>query len=198
MIDTTNIAPEFQAWPKTPRLFRDMIVTEKLDGTNAAVIVTEDGAVAAQSRKRLIAPGKTTDNYGFASWVEQNAEQLRALGPGRHFGEWYGAGIQHGYGLEPGDRRFALFNPYRYRDCLPVVSGLCQVVPVVWVGGFCTATVRASLARLSEHGSFAVPGFMRPEGVCIYHTASGRTYKALLDSDHLSKGEAQAMLAEAA
>jgi hypothetical protein len=32
---------EFQGWPKTPRLFRDMIVTEKIDGTNSAVIIEE-------------------------------------------------------------------------------------------------------------------------------------------------------------
>ena len=29
----------FTEWPKMPRLLRDMIVTEKIDGTNAAIIV---------------------------------------------------------------------------------------------------------------------------------------------------------------
>lgn len=28
---------EFKAWPKIPRLFRDVIITEKIDGTNAAI-----------------------------------------------------------------------------------------------------------------------------------------------------------------
>jgi hypothetical protein len=28
---------EFTAWPKTPRLMRDIVITEKLDGTNAAI-----------------------------------------------------------------------------------------------------------------------------------------------------------------
>lgn len=32
---------DFRPWPKTARLFRDIIVTEKLDGTNAAVLIIE-------------------------------------------------------------------------------------------------------------------------------------------------------------
>lgn len=29
----------FQPWPKTPRLFREIVVTEKIDGTNAQVFI---------------------------------------------------------------------------------------------------------------------------------------------------------------
>jgi hypothetical protein len=32
---------EFQPWPKTPRFFRDIVITEKIDGTNAAVLIHE-------------------------------------------------------------------------------------------------------------------------------------------------------------
>jgi hypothetical protein len=38
---------EFQEFPKIFRLSREMIVTEKLDGTNAQVYVTDDGQVLA-------------------------------------------------------------------------------------------------------------------------------------------------------
>ena len=31
---------EFVEWPKTKRLFRDIVVTEKLDGTNSAIHLT--------------------------------------------------------------------------------------------------------------------------------------------------------------
>ena len=50
---------EFRAWPKTPRLNgASMVITEKIDGTNACIIVTEDGRrIGAQSRNRLISPG---------------------------------------------------------------------------------------------------------------------------------------------
>lgn len=81
----------FRAWPKTPRLFRDMVITEKIDGTNAAVIVA-DGKLYAQSRKRIITPDD--DNFGFASWVAEHPE-LVELGEGYHYGEWWGKGIQH-------------------------------------------------------------------------------------------------------
>ena len=41
----------FEAWPKIARLNRDCIITEKIDGTNAAVIVTDDLRVGALQPK---------------------------------------------------------------------------------------------------------------------------------------------------
>jgi hypothetical protein len=106
------IITEFTPFPKIPRLFRRVFVTEKLDGTNACVVVPEDPTqpVLAQSRTRFITP--EADNYGFADWVSGHETGLRNLGPGRHFGEWWGAGINRGYGLE--ERRFSLFNVSRW------------------------------------------------------------------------------------
>ena len=53
--------------------------------------------------------------FGFARWVETNRERLiTLLGPGLHFGEWWGSGIQRGYGLTKGDKRFSLFNVERH------------------------------------------------------------------------------------
>jgi hypothetical protein len=135
----TETFPQFEPWPKTYRLNRDVIVTEKIDGTNAAVqvhlavglglpgnldegdtfhgfkVTSVDGrlyVVGAQSRKKLIAP--QSDNYGFAGWVHENAQKLAtALGEGTHFGEWYGAGIQRNlYNLD--EKRFMLFNVTRW------------------------------------------------------------------------------------
>src|SRR4051812_2981949 len=84
--DVPAMTAAFQAWPKTPRLFRDIVVSEKIDGTNAAVIVTDDWEIAAQSRSRLITP--VDDNFGFARWVYDNEDGLKdLLGPGTHFGE---------------------------------------------------------------------------------------------------------------
>ncbi len=188
----TELAPiAFQAWPKTPRLFRHMTVTEKLDGTNGAIIITEDGRVAAQSRNRLITPGKTTDNYGFAGWVYANAGELvDLLGPGRHFGEWWGGGIARRYGLEGSDKRFSLFNTARYRDMdLHNVDGL-GVVPVLYEGPFNTYTVEGLANELRRNGSYAAPGFMNPEGIVVYHSAAGSVFKVLLENDELPKGVA--------
>jgi hypothetical protein len=34
--------PEFAGFPKISRLSRDCIITEKIDGTNAQILITED------------------------------------------------------------------------------------------------------------------------------------------------------------
>jgi hypothetical protein len=175
-------APEFKAFPKVPRLFRDMIVTEKLDGTNACVIVDTSGAVYAQSRKRLITPEQ--DNYGFAAWVADNADKLReGLGEGYHYGEWWGQGIQRGYELD--HKRFSLFNVDRYTDeQLELLPDNVGLVPVIVRQTFDIAQVQMALNQLATQGSYATPEYYdNPEGVVVYHTASRQVFKATLDSD---------------
>lgn len=179
----------FQAFPKIARLRRHITITEKLDGTNAAVGITEDGRVYAQSRKRLITP--EADNHGFARWSAANAAPLTdSLGPGLHFGEWWGNGIQRGYGLPNGDKRFSLFNTGRWDPEVVegVVDGL-YVVPVLYVGPFADGAVDDALDRLDEEGSVAAPGFMRPEGVVVYHRASNGLFKVTLEDDGVPKGQ---------
>ena len=60
----------FQKFPKIARLKREVIVTEKIDGANVAIVVTDEGDVLCQSRTKFITP---KDDYkGFANWVEKN------------------------------------------------------------------------------------------------------------------------------
>jgi hypothetical protein len=190
--------PEFVPFGKISRLNRETIVTEKIDGTNASVHVSEGGEVRAASRTRWITP--EDDNAGFAKWVHEHAAELQVgLGPGAHFGEWWGSGVQRGYGLPKGEKRFSLFNTWRWADGA-VGRGLanerpacCHVVPVLGVipslnlGGH----LDAMLANLREHGSYAAPGFMRPEGIVIFHVASGALYKVTLEKDAEPKGKAE-------
>lgn len=196
---------EFQKYPKTPRLFRDVDITEKLDGTNSGVqVVLEvedaecighpvqlDGVryvVAAQSRNRLITPGKATDNHGFAGWVYDNAEMLvRTLGPGIHFGEWWGQGIQRRYGLDY--KKFSLFNVARWGDLeVDSPSKHLGVVPTLYSGPFSEYVVRNVLNILKDQGSVAAPGFMNPEGLIMFHRASGQTFKFTIENDEEPKG----------
>ena len=95
---------KFIPFKKTARLTRECYVTEKLDGTNASIYITESGDMLVGSRNRWITP--TNDNYGFAKWAERNREELMKLGPGHHFGEWWGNGIQRAYGLK--EKKFSL------------------------------------------------------------------------------------------
>lgn len=178
----------FEAWPKIARLNRDCIITEKIDGTNAAVIVTADGTVGAQSRTRLITPD--ADNFGFARWVYDNAETLAAtLGPGRHFGEWWGQGIQRKYGLS--EKRFSLFNVNRYGALdLDAVPNLSRV-PVLYSGPFTTDAVALSVEQLARFGSVAAPGFMKPEGVVVFHVAAQTVFKVTCEKDEAPKGQSE-------
>lgn len=178
---------EFKGWPKIARLNRDIIITEKIDGTNAAVIIDADGNVGAQSRRRIITP--ESDNFGFAAWVQENATALRDVLPvGYHFGEWWGSGIQRGYGLTKGEKRFSLFNVKRFADCdQGKVPGL-GVIPVLYEGPYSTERIDYTLNWLRDNGSVAAPGFMNPEGIVVFHTAANQMFKVTLENDEAPKG----------
>jgi hypothetical protein len=183
---------EFREFPKIYRLNREVIVTEKLDGTNGCVIVGDDGSVAAQSRSRIITT--EDDNFGFAKWVSANADELRQLGPGYHYGEWWGHGIQRNYGLS--EKRFSLFNTTRWGTSRPAC---CHVVPVIVRGSATDSWLPAwkALEELRLGGSVAAPGFMKPEGVVAYHAQGNVLMKATLEKDGEYKGKQTGPLASA-
>lgn len=172
---------EFVPFPKMARLSREVIVTEKIDGTNAQVFISEDGIIRAGSRTRWITTKE--DNFGFAAWVEDNANELLALGPGAHFGEWWGRGIQRGYGMA--ERKFSLFNAGRWAVDRPKC---CDVVPVLYRGDFDTGAIISALHLLEECGSVAAPGFRNPEGVVVFHTAGRVGFKKTIRDDEKPKG----------
>lgn len=193
---------DFVPFPKMARLTRECIVTEKIDGTNAQVyidyhslmgdpltympyVIAERGGLvmSAGSRTRYITPEQ--DNFGFAAWVKANADALFALGPGRHYGEWWGQGIQRGYGLT--ERRFSLFNTTRWADDA-VRPTCCHVVPVLYQGLMSPKVEEGPMARLRHEGSVAAPGFMKPEGIVVYHVAAGVGFKKTLEKDDQPKG----------
>ena len=170
---------EFESFPKISRLKRQIVITEKIDGTNAQVFISDDGDVFAGSRSRWITP--EDDNFGFAAWVRDNAEQLRELGAGRHYGEWWGSGIQRAYGYRGGERFFSLFNTSRWTDGRR--PKCCSVVPVLYFGEFTTNAVDGALVDLAMNGSKAAPGFMNPEGVVVFHSAANLCFKRTIKKD---------------
>jgi len=180
--------PEFTPFPKMARLAREIIVTEKIDGTNGQIWISDDGEdIRAGSRTRWVSVGN--DNYGFAAWVERNRDDLLTLGPGRHFGEWWGSGIQRGYGLEKGEKRFSLFNVSRWAEERPAC---CHVVPTLYRGPLDLGVVESCLVGLAAYGSSAAPGFMKPEGVIVFHTAANIGFKRAIDKDEEPKSKASA------
>lgn len=199
---------EFVAWPKTYRLFtgKGIVVTEKIDGTNAAIVFDDEGDMFVQSRKRIITP--ESDNFGFAAWAHDLQEDLfYILGPGRHYGEWWGKGIQRGYGM---DRRiFSVFNTKRFHegsdlDALDSSStraymrGLenqIDAVPCLYEGPFSEAEIKRAADILREDGSDAahMQGVedATAEGICIYWPDTGIVQKHVFDWDDKPKWMAQ-------
>lgn len=175
---------EFQKFSKIPRWSRDVVVTEKIDGTNAQILITEDGGFFTGSRNRWITP--ENDNYGFSRWAYEHQEELMELGVGRHFGEWWGSGIQRGYGLEKGEKRFSLFNTSKWKDARPAC---CGVVPILWEGVMDDIDIESIMLELKLEGSVAAPGYMNPEGIVIFHTAGGSLFKKTFEQDATGKGE---------
>ena len=189
----------FMPWPKIPRWESEVIITEKIDGTNAQIhIVPDDMEVTAMvsfsmkaskidnhfvlagSRNRYISPHN--DNFGFAQWVYDNHEELyQTLGPGRHFGEWWGKGIQRGYGLD--HKKFSLFNVHKWSS---LRTPLLQTVPIITTldedeYSDLFESILDARDYLTRYGSFAVSGYMKPEGMMVFHSRSNQLFKIVMD-----------------
>lgn len=196
----------FEPFPKIPRLARDMMITEKIDGTNAQVVIMDHSlvedrelcdsltdtacilwsdnemSVAAGSRKRYITPAD--DNFGFARWVQQHGEALTGLGSGRHFGEWWGCGIQRGYAMS--EKRFSLFNASRWADERPAC---CDVGPMLYEGPFCVHKARQVMMELKSTGSHAAAAigpirYDNPEGIIVWHAHARQLFKMTYEDTH--------------
>jgi hypothetical protein len=182
------MSTDFVGFPKIARYSREVLVTEKIDGTNACIYIGPDGEFLVGSRTRWITP--EIDNHGFARWAFEHRDELLALGPGRHFGEWWGSGIQRGYGLPNGDKRFSLFNVRRWvmpgaepgvgQGVLPPCVGL---VPVIWSGIMDHFIAETMMNALAVHGSYAAPGYTNPEGIVIFHIAGNVGFKKTFEKD---------------
>jgi len=198
-----NNIPEFKPFNKIARLSRDIVITEKIDGTNGLIYIDENNNIFAGSRNRWL--DEHTDNHGFYHWVMDNKEELLKLGPGYHYGEWWGKGINRGYGLE--EKRFSLFNVGRwciwneepklisidpktktvkYQEKLPQC---CHLVPILYTGLFDTIVIDGALTTLTLNGSKASPGFVNPEGIVIYHKAGNVYFKKTIGNDGKGKNE---------
>lgn len=192
-------------WSKISRFQRDWEITEKVDGTNGILLwhdeyhpefclgqdsllnlgTGEDTLLYlyAGSRTRWLTVKE--DNHGFAKWAQEWGPFLATLGKGRHFGEWYGSGIQRGYGLV--EKRFALFdvNKYEKRMMPPGVD----VVPLL--GRHNGANINEQIADcldfLRDEGSLISKGYSQPEGIVLRHSQSGERFKVLCEGDEIPK-----------
>lgn len=172
----------FIPFPKIPRWKNQhIVVTEKIDGTNAQIVINEDCTeLRCGSRSRWITP--EDDNFGFAKWAYDNKDKLLSLGKGQHFGEWWGEGIQRGYGLK--EKRLSLFNTLRWSTPEQeerLNASPCSLVPVLYQGPFSDAAIEECIDELRVKGSRASPGFLDPEGLIIYFAGTRSIFKYPFD-----------------
>ena len=195
---------EFEGFPKIPRLVRECVITEKIDGTNGQVYIVPkytyadglfdqskciesgDWWIFAGSRNRWLS--QTEDNHGFFKWVSSNREQLvTELGYGRHFGEWWGQGINARYQGAP--KKFSLFNTPRWQSSKEQgLLTVCDVTPILHCGLFSTEACQEVIDGLVKSGSFVWPG-AKAEGIVVYHKAGGYLFKQTCEHDEKPKGE---------
>ncbi len=169
---------EFKAWEKIPRKSPfNVTITEKIDGTNACIIIQDGEIIGVQSRKRLIT--SEDDNYGFAGWVERNNDELINLGDGYHYGEWAGLGIQKNPHNLP-EKQFFLFNTFRWMSDNEnhIRPDCCEVVPILYQGVMDGETVPKLLEELKATESSEV----HPEGLIVYYHAFRKYTKHTIKS----------------
>lgn len=198
-LDGTNGIVHFTPVQPTQSELADSCADALVAGA-VAIVRNKDGdayACFAGSRSRWLNPAeKQGDNYGFGAFVAKFAQELfDDLGPGTHYGEWWGNGIQRGYN-QPG-KRFTLFNPWRYPD-LPEAgsaddAGYWAKVPLLATGTFDSSDAALSLRSalifagegLKGDGSRAAPGFPNPEGFVL--TIGDQKFKVILNEGDKAK-----------
>lgn len=178
----------FKAYPKTVRLEAETItISEKIDGTNGLIFVSKGNEsekmyVKAGSRSKwLVDDGsKSWDNHGFGAWVKENETELLNLPAGMHYGEWYGKGINSGYGMT--ERKFMLFNKKRYSEledlpsCVELETILEENVSIDDL----TSVLYELRRKMTLQGSYHVPTCINGkmvEGVILRFKLAGKIYK---------------------
>ena len=155
---------EFEPWAKIPRaVLGGCIISMKMNGTNACIIIKDGKVVGVQSRKRMINIGKENDNYGFASYVAQNMEKVLQLGEGRHYGEWAGLGIQKNpHNLE--SKTFFLFDTRRWGEHNVPPEGI-EVVEILHQGEYSRTIIDDVMNTLKTRSE--TEGW-KAEGIVVY------------------------------
>lgn len=184
---------EFKEWPKIPRGGKGetITITEKIDGTNACVIVEElvggPRVLGAQSRSKMLISrmrgdddvwSDHGDNYGFAAWVKENELELAKLGEGYHYGEWAGPGIQKNpHNLDK--KTFFLFNSERWRDGRQERPAGVECVPVLYEGEKGDHTIDNVMDDLWHRSK--QEGY-HPEGIVIWYHKTRRYEKVTFEN----------------
>lgn len=151
-------------------------ITEKVDGTNGLIKISR--YVCFGSRNRYITP--EDDNNGFAKFFSKYQKELFSVfntidkeyppngidAPLNIYGEWFGKGIQRGYGLA--EKHFMPFSEFLATKLIDAGVPNIKMPVTLYSGKFSIATLDGCMNKLKDEGSQVIPGYNRPEGVVIY------------------------------
>jgi hypothetical protein len=177
----TTEEQKFRPFPKITRfLEQDVVITEKIDGTNGVIKIYNETDMLIGSRNRWITP--EDDNHGFARWCQTNKEDLLKLGEGTHYGEWWGQGIQRGYNMR--QKVFSLFNATRWKNKEDRPE-CCDVVPILYEG-IITPNIIADFGTknpllLSQVALHYGVKYNKPEGYMLWMSKGQNYYKIPLN-----------------
>jgi len=173
----------FQKWPKIKRVHKvDMVITQKMNGTNGQILFEDNGDFMIGSRNQWLSMHQ--DNFGFYHWAHAHITELFDIfGPGRHYGEWCGPGIQNGEGLK--ERVFFSFNPFLEKPHTVEWMNV-EPVPLLRHGRWGPNEMDIALAHLDIFGSavsrrYYILGqncLVEPEGIVV--NIDGKRFKAYL------------------
>jgi len=173
----------FIKWAKIQRLHKaEMVITQKMNGTNGQILFEDNGDFMIGSRNRWLSVHK--DNFGFYNWAHEHITELfEIFGPGRHYGEWAGPGIQNGEGLK--ERVFFSFNPFLEKpDTINWIN--VESIPLLYYGHWDDSQRDIAMQKLCEDGSqvsriyfpLGQNCFIEPEGIVI--NIGGKRFKQYL------------------
>ncbi len=164
-------------FPKIPRIENVTFeVTEKLDGTNGVVQVTDSLEVLVGSRNRWL--DKHNDNHGFFNWVMEREDIFKGFGQGIYRGEFIGKGIQRTYGLL--DKHFYLFDLSLEEKTSWAPDGSnIHIVPYLgWISLF---EIEDIINYTGEHLTSEINRIYKSEGVMLYSRELDRYIKVIWD-----------------
>lgn len=87
-----------------------------------------------------------------------------------------------------GGKRLSLFNVHKWSDNA-IRPFCCHVVPVLYTGMFDTISIDFILEGLKNSVSSCITGFMKPEGIVVYHKAGNLMFKKTIEKDEEHKGK---------
>lgn len=176
---------EWTGFPKIARLNRDCVVTEKVDGTNAAILI-QSGRLRVYSKSEELTG--SIDSYGFYAWVmERKRAILDTFEDGLLRGEFAGPGINRNRHQLTSKTFYCFAAEPRVREGVTGLPDGFNVVPVLYEGPFDTAAINREVDRLRINGSL-VGG--TPEGVVVFHLAGSVGFKVTCLNDNTPKSRA--------